>query len=401
MLWETVKLALRTIRRNILRSVLTVLGVVIGVGAVIAMVTVGQGSSARVQADVASLGTNVLILRPGKRVMGPGTRDSAAPFTLRDAEAVGDLPGVAAAAPVSSSSLTAVSAGANRTTQITGTTSAYLTVANWRLAAGRAFTPAEEKAGAAVCLIGKTVSQTLFGTGDPLGETLRLRTLSCTVVGLLQPKGATSFGQDRDDQIMMPIRTLQRRILGTSDVATIMVALRDDVSTASGIRDIEALMRERRRLPAAEENDFSVTDMKEIASMLTGINTVLTGLLSSVAAVSLLVGGIGIMNIMLVSVTERTREIGIRLAIGAEARQVLTQFLVEAVVLSVIGGVMGIALGLGLAALASDLMAIPFAPDPGVVALAFVFSGLVGAVFGYVPARRAARMDPIEALRHQ
>jgi putative ABC transport system permease protein len=401
MIWETLRLAIRAIRRNLLRSFLTVLGVVIGVAAVIAMVTVGQGSSTRVAADVQSLGTNVLVLRPGKRMMGPGVSDTAPAFTLGDATALGELSVVAAVAPAVTTNQTVVYGNANVTTLVTGTTNGYLDVANWPLARGRAFTAAEQRGGAAVCLLGETVQEALFGAGDPLGQTVRIRSISCKVVGTLSVKGASSFGQDQDDTILMPIRTVQRRIQGDTDVANIRIALADGVSTARGISEIEALMRQQRRIGANDEDDFSVTDMRQIASMLTGITSVLTGLLSSVAAVSLLVGGIGIMNIMLVSVTERTREIGIRLAVGAEARQVLQQFLVEAVVLSVLGGVLGIALGLGLAALASSFMDIPFAPDLRVVALAFGFSALVGVAFGYFPARRAARLDPIDALRHQ
>ena len=401
MLWETIRLAFIAIIRNKLRSFLTVLGVVIGVAAVIAMVTVGQGSSAQVSANVASLGTNVVIVRPGKRMMGPGVRDTAPAFTLRDVEALQDLAVTKAVAPTSSTSQTVVFGNANVTTSITGTSSDYLTVSNWVLAGGRGFTPAEERQGTAACILGETVRQKLFGSADPLGQTVRIKSVSCDVVGLLAAKGAGSFGQDQDDLVLMPIRTVQRRLEGNQDVSGVSIALEEGVSSARGIREISVLMRERRRIAAGNEDNFSVTDMKEIASMLSSINTVLAGLLSSVAAVSLLVGGIGIMNIMLVSVTERTREIGIRLAVGATAGQVLTQFLVEAIVLSVLGGVLGIAVGLGLAAVGAHFMAIPFTPDPLVVLMAFGFSALVGVVFGYFPARRAARLDPIEALRHQ
>lgn len=401
MLWETVRLALRAIRRNLLRSFLTVLGVVIGVAAVIAMVTVGQGSSAQVTADVESLGSNVLILRPGRGGMGPPGQNSAPAFTLRDVDALRELAVVASAAPTTSATQTVVFGNGNTTTQVTGTDSQYLAVTSWPLVIGRSFTAAEEKGGAAVCLLGETVRATLFGNTDPTGEQIRVKTVSCEVIGLLQAKGASSFGSDQDDVVLMPIRTLQRRIAGNSDVGSIRISLAPSVSTEKGIFEIETLMRERRRIDLTENDDFSVTDMKQISSMLSGINNVLTGLLSSVAAVSLLVGGIGIMNIMLVSVTERTREIGIRLAVGAQAGQVLQQFLVEAVVLSLIGGILGIVTGLGLAAVASSFMDIPFSPDIRVVLLAFAFSALVGVVFGYFPARRAARLDPIEALRYQ
>ena len=404
MIWETVSLAFTAIVRNKLRSFLTVLGVVIGVAAVIAMVTIGQGSSAQVSASVESLGTNVLSLRPGKFRMGPGGGGGGAPpapFGLRDSEAVAELPLVAYSAPQVTSGQTLVAGNANSATTVYGTTSDYLRVQNWALASGRGFTEAEEAGGAGVCILGQTVREELFGNLDPLGAALRVKSLSCRVIGVLAERGAGSFGQDQDDLVLAPIRTVQRRLIGNSEVSTISVALRKSVTSEDGIDQVSALLRERRRIGIGEEDDFSVTDMAEISSVLNGINAVLTGLLSAVAAVSLLVGGIGIMNIMLVSVTERTREIGIRLAVGASAGQVQTQFLVEAVVLSLLGGVLGILSGLAMALLASRFMAIPFAPSLSIVALAFGFSALVGVVFGYFPARRAARLDPIEALRHQ
>ncbi|APZ53823.1 ABC transporter permease [Salipiger abyssi] len=401
MLWETVRLALLAITRNALRSFLTVLGVVIGVAAVIAMVTIGQGSSEQVTADVESLGSDVLMLRPGSSFGGPGVSDTVAEFTLRDADALGELSVLSAVAPVVNSPATAVYGNANSSTTVTGSSNDYLDVANWTILRGRSFSPAEESSGAAVCILGESVRQELFGNADPTGETIRIKTVSCDVIGYLEAKGAGMMGQDQDDLILMPIRAVQRRLVGSTDVSSFQLALAPGVSADRGTREIEALMRERRRIQIDEADDFRVMDMAQIASMLTSVNSVLTGLLSAVAAVSLLVGGIGIMNIMLVSVTERTREIGIRLAIGATARQVLTQFLVEAIVLSVLGGVIGILLGFAIAFAAAQLMAIPFTPSIEIVGLAFVFSGLVGVVFGYFPARRAARLDPIEALRHQ
>ena len=401
MLYETLKLAFQAIRRNALRSFLTVLGIVIGVAAVIAMVTIGNGTTAKVTADLAKLGTNLQFVRPGQ--FGPGRASSEAkPFNMRDVEALkSQLLGVRAVAPVAATSLTVIYGGANRITVVTGTDADYFITQDWNLADGRPFLEGELRSGRAACIIGHTVREELFGRLDPIGRNMRVKKVSCEVIGVLEAKGQSAGGTDRDDVVLIPLRTFQRRFAGNADVGRIYISARDDVDTAKVQADIERLLRERRNIGRNQEDDFSVRDMKELAQTATGTTTVLTGLLGAVAAVSLLVGGIGIMNIMLVSVTERTREIGIRLAIGAIESQVLLQFLVEAVVLSLFGGLIGVVLGLGLAWLATTGLNVPFIVDPAIVLVAFGFSALVGVVFGYFPARRAARLDPIEALRHE
>jgi putative ABC transport system permease protein len=372
------------------------------VAAVIAMMTVGQGSSDQVTADVEQLGTNILMVSPGSNRRGPGNDTVAEPFDLKDVEALTDqISSVEISAPYNATSKNIVYGNEDLRSNVAGTNNDYLAATDWPVVMGREFLATEESSGRPVCILGETVRQELFGNTNPVGEQIRIKGLSCDVIGVLEAKGAGSFGNDQDEIVMMPIKPFHRRLVSSADVNMIYVRVKNSVSTDRAIVEVEALMRERRRITDGEADDFDVMDMKQIASMLTGITDVLTGLLSAVAAVSLLVGGIGIMNIMLVSVTERTREIGIRLAVGATAQQVLMQFLVEAVVLSMIGGIVGIILGLIMAAFGANMLSVPFAPDPSIIALAFVFSAIVGVIFGYFPARRAARLDPIEALRHQ
>ncbi|MEZ5828151.1 MAG: ABC transporter permease [Hyphomicrobiales bacterium] len=401
MFYETLKLAVQAIRRNALRSFLTLLGIVIGVSAVIAMVTIGNGTTEKVKTEMAKLGSNVLFVRPGQ--WGPGRSSATAkPFTMRDiAELRSQLRGVRAVAPVGQQAVTLVYGSESRSVGTIGTDASYVVTQDWGFTAGRNFLDSEIRSGRAVCIIGATVHEKLFGAADAIGKRLRVSNVSCEVIGVLESKGESGFGSDRDDVILMPIRTYHRRIAGNTDVNNINVSALDGVDTAKVQADIERLLRERRGITQGEEDDFRVADMKQIADTQTATTGILTALLGAVAGVSLLVGGIGIMNIMLVSVTERTREIGIRLAIGAQESQVLMQFLVEAVVLSLFGGTVGVLLGLALAGAASAGMSIPFVLDPSIVVIAFAFSALIGIVFGFFPARRAAQLNPIDALRHE
>ncbi len=403
MFLETIFIAMREIRRNVMRSSLTILGIVIGVAAVITMVTVGDGATRQVASEISSLGSNLLDVRPGQSFRGPGgTRSGAPMFKIADVEAIErEVSGLVGVAPITGRSAQAIYGNENWATNITGSTNNFLQVRNWALSGGRRFNDGELRAGAAVCIIGATIHKQLFGEQDPVGRTIRLEKISCQVIGEFKSKGQSGFGTDQDDFVLIPLRTVQRRIVGNNDISSISVSAKDGVSTEKVKEDIERLFRERRHLGKKEEDDFNVRDMQEIVKTLTGTTRLLTALLGAVAAVSLLVGGIGIMNIMLVSVTERTREIGIRLAIGAMEKQVLMQFLIEAVVLSCFGGIIGIILGIAAAAAGASALKVPLILNIGIIVIAFVFSAAVGVVFGFFPARKAALLDPIEALRHE
>ncbi len=402
MLLNTLLLALRSIRRNLMRSFLTILGIVIGVSAVITMVTLGNGATLAVQNQISGLGTNLLQIRPGQR-MGPGSGGGTAPaFKDVDADAIAtQIGGIVAVAPEARSAATLVASGRNWSSSVVGSTNAWLRTGNWALGSGREFTDDELRAGAAVCIIGETVRRELYGTRPALGEQLRVKKISCEIVGVLASKGQGSFGNDQDDVVLVPLKTLQRRITGNTRVNTLLVSMADGSDATRLKASLTQLLRERRKLAAGEEDNFNVLDTKQLAEALSGTTKVMTMLLGAVAAVSLLVGGIGIMNIMLVSVTERTREIGLRLAIGALEREVLLQFLIEAVVLSSLGGLIGIVLATGASIGLAAVMEVPYLFNPAVNLLSFVFSAGIGVLFGYFPARRAARLDPIEALRHE
>ncbi len=397
---NALRLALVAIRRNALRSALTALGIVIGVAAVITMVNLGRGATRQVTEQIGSLGSNLLMLQPGQR-QGFGVSSAAPPFELADAAAIArDVGGVAAVAPSVAGRVVVVYGNENWTTTAHGVDDAYFRVRDWPVVVGRSFNPAELRAGKPVCVLGATLKSELFGRLSALNERIRVGSLSCVVVGVLEQKGQSAMGSDQDDLVLLPLRAFWRRLGSNRQVSLIQVSARDEVSTTKVSRDIERVMRERRHLSRGEENDFRVLDMKEIAETVAGTTRVLTRLLGAVAAVSMVVGGIGIMNIMLVAVTERTREIGIRLAVGALERDVLLQFLVEAAVLAGFGGVLGLMLGVLASLLVSSGLGVPFVFDGPVAALAVAFATLVGLVFGYVPARRAARLDPIDALRY-
>jgi len=402
MLLNALLIALREIRRNLTRSFLTVVGIVIGVAAVITMVTLGRGATEVVKQNISKMGNNLLTLRPGQG-WGHG---SAAQFTIADVRNIQDqVPGIESLAPFVMSNASAVFQENDRKTDIQGTTPNYFQIANWKLADGRFFTDDEVTQATPVAVIGETIRKEVIGEGvDPIGCKIRLKSMTVEVIGVTTAKGQAGFGDDLDDNIIMPYTAVLRRLTGRGkgqNVSQIMISGRQGYPSANIVADVTALMRERRNIGANEEDDFSVFDSQQITEIVTSSTKVMTSLLGAVAGVSLLVGGIGIMNIMLVSVTERTREIGIRLAIGARAREVLWQFLVEAVTLSCVGGVRGLALASPFCFLGAGKVGAAFRFYPKINLIAFVFSAGIGIIFGFMPARRAAGLDPIEALRHE
>ena len=398
---STLLLALRSIRRNLMRSFLTILGIVIGVSAVITMVTVGNGATLSVQNQIAGLGTNLLQIRPGQRMGGPGGGGGPS-FRESDAMAIrSQVGGLLAVAPEGRSSATIVADGRNWSSSVIGSTNDWLVTGNWKLTEGRNFSEDEERGGASVCLVGQTIQRELFAGQSALGAFIRVKQITCEVVGVLGSKGQGAFGNDQDDVVLVPLHTLQRRISGNLRVNTLLVSMVDGADPERVKATLTELLRERRKLAEADEDNFNVLDTKQLGETFASTTKVMTMLLGAVAAVSLLVGGIGIMNIMLVSVTERTGEIGLRLAIGALEREVLLQFMVEAVALSMLGGLLGIALATVASIVLAQLMQVPYLFNAGINALSFAVSALIGVVFGYFPARRAARLDPIEALRHE
>ncbi len=403
MLWNMLILAFREIRRNILRSGLTILGIVIGVGAVITMVTLGEGATERVKGDIGKLGFNLLIVVPGVERKGRGGLiPGAESFDMADVEAIREqIPLVDAAAPLSVHPMLAVAGNRNWQTLAQGSDNAFFRTRNWGVKQGREFTPNELRGGKAVCILGETVRRELYGQRDPIGNKIRLGRLSYEIVGVLEAKGQSFTGDDQDDLVILPLQTVHRRISGHRKVSVIYVSAVSEDAIGRVKASLNRLMRERRRVPTNAEADFSVKDLKEISELVEQTTGVLTAFVSAIAAVSLLVGGIGIMNTMLVTVTERTREIGTRLAIGALEREVQLQFLLEAGMLSALGGCVGIVLGLSSAAVLAGALEIPYTVDWIIVLGAFALSAMVGLVFGSYPAVKAARLNPIDALRHE
>jgi putative ABC transport system permease protein len=405
---QSMKIAFRALRVNKLRSALTMLGVIIGVGAVIAMVAVGSGATQRIQEQIASIGSNVIIVQAGSVNTG-GIRlgfGNAQTLTEDDARAIGtQCPSVALAAPIARGAAQIVFGNNNWATQITGTTPDYLIVRDAGLSSGQPFTTQDVDASSKVALLGQTVVNNLFNGADPIGQIIRIKKVPFTVVGVLSPKGQSPSGQDQDDTILLPITSAKKKVIGARQgnaltIQQIVVQGRDGAAK-SAVQEIQSLLRQRHRLQANQDDDFDVRNMEEVFSAQETSARVMSILLASIASVSLLVGGIGIMNIMLVSVTERTKEIGLRQAVGAKTKDILSQFLVEAVTLSVAGGAIGIAIGISASIAISYFADWSTVVSPGAILLAFVFSGLVGVFFGYYPARKAALMDPIEALRYE
>jgi putative ABC transport system permease protein len=401
MFFTTLSLAWREIRANLLRSILTTLGIIVGVAAVVMVVTLGQGLTQQITSDISSLGRNLIFVFTGvQQRSGPPVQSAA--FKIDDVQAIErEISGIIGVSPEVNRSLTTVFGGKKWDTTVTGTTTSYFLVRDWPVVEGRPFNPGEVASGKAVCILGQTVRKELFGRQRPIGASVRVGTLNCDVIGILKAKGQSTFGQDQDDILLLPLATMQRRITGNTDIRNVAISARSPELVPRVQRDLVKLLRERRRLRDDEPDNFTVRDVQSIASLINSTTALLTAGLSGVAAISLIVGGIGIMNIMLVSVTERTREIGIRLAIGALERDVLWQFLIEAVLLSCLGGLIGAILGLGGSYLATLPLGIPFVISPWVVVVSFGFSAAIGIIFGFFPARRAAQLDPIEALRYE
>ncbi len=397
------KVSLVALRRNPMRTLLTMLGVIIGVGCVVAMVAIGQGASSAIQSQIGALGTNMLIIFSGSRSSG-GVRHgmgSVQTLTVDDAAAIArECPSVALAEPGVRTGAQVVFGNQNWSTSIQGTGPDFLTIRAWAVTKGSYFTEEDVKAATKVAVLAQTVAENLFGEENPVGQVVRIKGLPFRVIGLLERKGATSMG-DQDDVVCVPYTTAQKRLMGVTWIGTIMASAVSPSAIDRASDEITALLRQRHRLTGGQEDDFGIRTQQEIASAATQMTGVLTMLLGAIASVSLLVGGIGIMNIMLVSVTERTREIGVRRALGARKADIRLQFLIESSLLSGLGGLLGIGIGIAIARLVSRIGGWPTLVQPEIVAVAFLFAGLIGVGFGLYPASKAARLDPIEALRYE
>ena len=403
MLLNALLIAIKEIRRNILRSILTILGIVIGVASVIAMVMIGDGTTANVTANIEKLGSNMLNVRVGQEKRGaPRDDNSAKPFKIEDITAikneVANLKGVTAE---NSSMANVVFGNKSNSSLIVGTTNDYFIIKDWEVEQGRIFEEGELSSGKSVCILGTTVVKNLFGDENPIGATIRIKNFPCSVIGVLASKGASSFGRDQDEVVITPLKMYQRKIQGNLDVSTIIVSVMEEKYIADAKAQIISLMQDRRAIKLGEADNFHIRDMKDILNTMTSTTKMLTYLLCSIFFFFFIVGGKGIRNIMLVSVTERTREIGIRLAIGAMQSEVLLQFLIEAIVLSTWGGIIGIFLGLGVGYGVVQIFELPYIINTQIILISFIFSTLIGVVFGYFPARKAARLNPIDALRYE
>jgi putative ABC transport system permease protein len=404
MLFMTLRIALRALIRNKLRAFLTMLGIIIGVGAVIAMVAIGEGAKATIRSQIASLGTNVLIILPGTSVQGGVRTGAGGVNTLVDGDVkamMRELPAVAFASPALRRNEQIVAGNLNWLTLTQGVGPEFQQIRDWQIAEGRFIHDGDVDSAAKVAVVGETVVNQLFGNDDPIDAVIRIRNIPFRVVGVLAPKGQTSQGTDQDDTIIIPYTTMQKRLMRITFVQSIVASAISAERLPEAQAQITSLLRQRHRIGPDREDDFYIRNLSDIAEAASGSARVMAVLLGTVASISLLVGGIGIMNIMLVSVTERTREIGIRMAVGARRKDIMLQFLVEAVVMAATGGCIGILLGIGSSEILNDWAQWPTHISPTIIAIAFFFSGAVGVFFGFYPARKAANLDPIDALRYE
>lgn len=404
-LGNLIKVAINALKRNKMRSFLTMLGIIIGVASVITMLAIGQGSKKSIQDQIASMGSNMLFVMPGNMMTGGVQQggSSSQHLTIADVNAIRtECDAVVAASPEVRSSGQVVYGNSNWPTTIYGGGEEYLEIKSWKVVSGRNITDSEAKGSAKVCLVGRTVADELFGEGvDPTGETIRFKNIPFKIIGVLEEKGQNSFGQDQDDVIIAPYTTVQKRILAQTHIQSIQISARSTEESALAQTQVEEVLRSTHKLRENEENDFMIRSQEELSTTMTSITDILTILLGAIAGISLLVGGIGIMNIMYVSVTERTREIGLRMSIGGRSVDILLQFLIESVLLSVFGGLIGILLGFGSSAIVKALTSWPISVMWGSVLLAFAVCTVIGVFFGWYPARRASGLDPIDALRYE